>query len=353
MRTKIRVVDFFCGCGGTSAGLRRAGMKVLLGIDRDPDAANTFRLNFPEAAMIEDDIRKVRAADLDAYVVPKNRSYPLLFSMCAPCQPFSKQNRHKASIDDRFGILDEMHRFIRRFMPDFIFLENVPGLQRIQQKDDQPFVEFQKVLATLRYQIDSDVVRSQDFGVPQCRERLVLVASRRASIRLPKPSHGPGTANLRYSTVGDWIKDLPPLAAGETDTGTPNHQCMRLSSINLDRIQHTKEGGNRYQWPTRLRLDCHDGHTGHSDVYGRLCWTRPASALTTRCISLSNGRFGHPDQDRAISVREAASLQTFPRDFVFCGAMTAAAAQVGNAVPVVLAERFGKVFIDCISNIGH
>jgi DNA (cytosine-5)-methyltransferase 1 len=162
-------------------------------------------------------------------------------------------------------------------------------------------------------------------------------------IELPSETHGPNTKNIKYSSVRDWISNLPPIDAGKTHSTIPNHQAARLSSINLKRIKLTPEGGNRLSWPKYLWLNCHkNGYKGHTDVYGRMKWDAPATGLTTRCISYSNGKFGHPDQNRAISVREAACLQTFPMDFIFEGNMNSKARQIGNAVPVLLAKVFGK-----------
>lgn len=320
-------------------------MRIIAGIDRDSDAAQTFRTNFPEAAFLETDIRDLRACDLDQHIDRCPRTYPLLFSFCAPCQPFSKQNHDKSDGHQAASLLGEMHRFMRRFRPDLIFLENVPGLQRVS-KEDEVFSGFLQLLRTLKYHVDRRLVRSQDYGVPQHRQRLVLIGSRLGPIAIPSPTHGPGTANASYSTVWNWIADLPRLSAGGHDPKVRNHRCMALSPMNLERIQNTPEGGGRRDWPKHLRLSCHNGHRGHSDVYGRLFKDRPASALTTRCISLSNGRFGHPEQDRAISVREAACLQTFDRDFVFFGSLSSMARQIGNAVPVLLAEKIGLGFIE-------
>ena len=171
-------------------------------------------------------------------------------------------------------------------------------------------------------------------------------------IRLPEETHGPGTSNQSYETVRDWISHLPAIGAGEEHPEVVNHRAARLSALNLERVQATPEGGGRGDWPDALRLDCHKGFDGYSDVYGRMSWDSPASGLTTRCISYSNGRFGHPEQNRAISIREAACLQTFPEDFVFKGSMNSMARQIGNAVPVRLAKVFGRRFIEHLTNLG-
>ena len=194
-------------------------------------------------------------------------------------------------------------------------------------------------------------VRAADFGGPQWRPRLILLASRRGTPAFPATTNGGGGTLPDYSTVRDWIGDLPPIGAGERHPDDPDHQASKLSSLNLERIRRTPEGGGRADWPSRLRLGCHDrmlrdaGVEGHSDVYGRLSFDKPASGLTTRCVSYSNGRFGHPVRDRAISLREAARLQTFPASFRFEGGLGSKARQVGNAVPPLLAERFGLALL--------
>jgi DNA (cytosine-5)-methyltransferase 1 len=174
---------------------------------------------------------------------------------------------------------------------------------------------------------------------------LVLIASLLDTIKFPPETHGPGNSKQKYSTPREWIDNLPPIEAGETHQEISNHQAMNLSELNLRRIQATPIGGDRRDWPQELELECHtNGYTGHTDVYGRIKWDELSSCLTTKCTSLSNGRFGHPEQNRAISAREAACLQTFPRDFVFEGGISLVARQIGNAVPVLLAQQFGENF---------
>jgi DNA (cytosine-5)-methyltransferase 1 len=340
---RLKVVDFFSGCGGTSAGLREAGAEIILGIDHDPAAKRTFTANFPEAAFLQRDIRKLRTSALAPFHERHRNSY-WLYSACAPCQPFSKQRTDRRRHDERAPLLWELVRFVRRYLPEYVFVENVPGLQALAQQIG-PFDRFVAALGRLSYAVHAGIVEARSFGVPQRRGRLVLVASRLGPVQFPEPTHGPNTPRPHFSTVWDWIGDFPAIAAGETHPTVLNHRAMQLSPLNLARIKATPEGGGRKDWPKRLQLRCHHGYGGYSDVYGRMRKDLPSSGLTTRCLSLSNGRFGHPTQDRAISVREAASLQTFPRDFVFLGNLGNMATQIGNAVPVLLARRFGEWFV--------
>lgn len=340
----IKVFDFFSGCGGTSCGFINAGMDVVFALDNDSDAAETFKRNFPFIPFISEDIRHVSCETIQPLVDACGR-HPILFSGCAPCQPFTKQKTKRRSDDNRRELLKEFQRFVEYYQVEFIFVENVPGLQKMRDEEG-PFRDFLNTLNRLGYRYKHEVIESQSYGVPQRRIRLVLIASRLGNIECPEHSHGP-KGTREYCTVREVIKDLPPIAAGETHPSDPNHRAAALSPLNLERIRAIPPGGDRRHWSDRLKLRCHsNGYGGHTDVYGRMRWDKPASGLTTRCISLSNGRFGHPEQDRAISIREAACLQTFPRDFVFEGNLNSMARQIGNAVPVLLAERFGRNFND-------
>ena len=264
----VEVIDFFSGCGGTSAGLRQAGMRISLGIDMDEDAAATFQANFPEAGFICRDIRQVFTWELEPYL-SRPRERPVLFAACAPCQPFSKQARGKANSDKRATLLDDLHRFVRRFRPEYLFLENVPGIQRVDPSDG-PLGRFRCLLESLDYHIASDVIDFLHFGVPQTRRRFVLAASLVGPIDLPDPTHGTTDGRAAHATVRDWIADLPPIPAGGSSDAVPNHLCAGLSPLNLQRIENTPEGGDRRDWPDDLILPCHQGHAGHTDVYGRL-----------------------------------------------------------------------------------
>lgn len=334
----IRVFDFFAGCGGTSCGLQQAGFEIVFAVDNDPVAVNSFRANFPKAHAVVEDIQNLNPQSLTEII--GHRDTPLLFCGCAPCQPFSKQNNNKKINDPRIDLLSEYSRFVKYWRPEFILIENVPGIQK--SAENGPLSSFQRLLKKHDYVFDVNVLASSSYGVPQKRERLVLLASNQGKVRLPKPTHGTMEGQKPYSTVSDWISGLPALQAGQVSRKDPDHRAASLSEINLKRIKATPEGGGRNSWPKNLWLECHKNHTGHSDVYGRLHRKKLASGLTTRCISLSNGRFGHPTQNRAISVREAACLQTFPREYTFRGSLAAKAKQVGNAVPPLFAKRLGE-----------
>jgi DNA (cytosine-5)-methyltransferase 1 len=339
----IKVFDFFSGCGGTSAGLRSAGLDVVLGIDIDPDAAATYKANFPEASFLISDLTKTRSNKLKRYV-DSCKPHAILFCGCAPCQPFSKQNGACSDKDFRSSLLSHFARFVLYYKPDFVLVENVPGIQSVKV-GGSPLSDFVKLLDKMEYKHTLKVVDCRDYGVPQTRKRLVLMATQAGSVTFPEKTHGDGTT-LPHSTVWEWIKGFPRIQAGQECKKVPNHRAANLSKVNLRRIKATPPGGSRSDWPQRLMLNCHKhGHDGHTDVYGRLRKKQPASALTTRCTSLSNGRFGHPTQHRAISAREAAALQTFDGNFIFKGTLTSMARQIGNAVPVLLAKKLGESFL--------
>lgn len=328
-----QVVDFFSGCGGTSAGLRAAGMEVVAALDVDEEAAATFRANFPDARFFASDIRKLEINALDD-VIDTKRS--LVFCACAPCQPYSALRRTRSASLER-SLLLTILPYVERHLPDAIVVENVPGMQRVPGAST--WNRFRKALGVLGYSYSWNVLDSRDFGVPQRRRRLVLLASRHGAISLPDPSHGVG--EVPFATVRAWIGHLPPLGAGETHPDDPMHVAGAIGELNLRRLRATPEGGGRADWPDDLWLNCHKSFAGHEDVYGRLRYDGCAPVLTTKCTDITTGRYGHPTQDRAISVREAACLQTFPEAFQFVGSRKSATRQIGNAVPVLLARALG------------
>ena len=340
---RVKVFDFFSGCGGASCGFREAEMDIVFALDCDPDSQRTFRANFPSVHFELADIRETSVECIRS-LVDAQRPNPVLFCGCAPCQPFTKQNTtHPAhEKDDRVSLLSCFGELVEVCKPDIVFVENVPGLQEFH-RDTEPFGGFLRSLKKAGFKdVYHKPVTLRKYGVPQSRRRLILLTSRHGPIQLPLETNGTGRPNPEYETVRNWIKDLPPIAAGEEHTTVANHRAAGLSKMNMERIRATPEGGSHRDWPQRLRLPCHLKTTGYSDVYGRMSWDRPASGLTTKCISYSNGRFGHPEQHRAISVREAACLQTFPTDFIFEGNLASMARQIGNAVPVRLTTIMGR-----------
>lgn len=337
----ILVYDFFSGCGGTSEGLRKAGMKPVMGLDIDHEAMATYARNFVGAEAVHRNVCDLATADLE-HLFERERRSPVLFSACAPCQPFSRQNRQRKEKDSRISLLAELGRFVRRFRPELIFIENVPGLQAFSEAEDGPLARLFELLDACGYSHTCQTVEAHTYGVPQNRRRLVVVASLFGPFKFPDPTHGSDPGMEPLLTVRGAIGQLPPIKAGTSDSSVLNHYACALSAKNLERIRAVSEGGDRRSWSDHLKLECHEGLKGYTDVYGRMSWDKPSPSLTTRCVSLSNGRFGHPEQDRAISIREAACIQSFPDQFEFLGSVNAMARQIGNAVPPRLAEAIGR-----------
>ena len=337
----MKAIDLFCGAGGLTNGLRRAGWNVVAGIDVDDAVGATYRRNNPASRFVQADLREVTDDDARALArgVP---SRELLLAGCAPCQPFSKQ-RGRRGVRGRSDstLLGEFARLVVALRPRAVLMENVPGIAAVPG-----FSSFRRFVGTLRdcgYDYDHRVLNARDFGVPQHRRRRVLLAIQDAPARLPEPPAPDAGAR----TVRGTIARFPAIDAGETHPDIANHQAARLSPLNLKRIKATPvDGGSRRDWKPELVLECHRAvGTGFSDVYGRMWWDRVAPTLTSRCNSLSNGRFGHPEQNRAISLREAAALQTFHDDYEFSGAKNAIARWIGNAVPVAFAETLGAAIM--------
>ncbi len=337
-------VDLFCGAGGVTCGMRRAGVDVKVGIDSEAGFTKTYENNNSPATYWCRDIADVSSSQI-SNAIALLPSQKFILSACAPCQPFSLHNKRgvlRGHQDERSDLLDEVGRILNEFSrkPDYIFVENVPG---ISVKTNSALRRFEQVLFDLRYTVVSGVIDAARYGVPQHRKRFILVAKLGISfVSFPLQTHGPGS-QFDYETV-EAIRGYPAIGAGETNKTFANHQSRRLSQINLDRIREIpKDGGSRKSLTGDLVLECHKKASGHKDVYGRLAWQRPAPTITTKCISLSNGRFGHPEQDRALTVREAARLQSFPDNYKFFGTgIDSEAKQVGNAVPVLLAEVFTR-----------
>ncbi len=331
-------IDLFCGAGGLTRGLLNAGINVILGIDNNDACLLTYEHNNRPTEFLCSDLRNVDAKDIRRRLTGR-AGVPLLLAGCAPCQPFSTHQRSSRSGDES-RLLREVTRMTEELQPDWVFIENVPGLARVG--GFSTYRRFKSALADQGYKFADGVVDAKWYGVPQNRRRLVLVASRVGQPSLPEPTHGEGKEP--YGTVRGAIGYLPKIAAGQRDPMIPNHCAADLTEVNLRRLRLTPcDGGGRLDWPQSLVLDCHKKRAGHEDVYGRMRWDAPAPTLTCRCFSISNGRYGHPEQDRAISLREAASLQSFADDYRFFGAsQKSLGEQIGNAVPVGLAEAVGR-----------
>ncbi len=326
----IRAVDVFCGIGGLTHGLRSAGIDVVLGLDLDASCRYAYETNNPGTVFLEADIRDVAFTDLKDHY--GESGFTALVG-CAPCQPFSSHTRRNAA-DDDCELVDEFARLVREGTPDLVSMENVPGLAR-----HPSFDALLELLRDLGYRVDHGIINFHRYGVPQRRRRLVLVASRRGPVALPEPGKDAGN-------VADFIGGLPPIAAGETSFGDPAHTALPLSSANLERIRQSRPGGTWKDWSKALVNPCHE-RAHYPSSYGRMRWDEPAPTITTQFCYYSTGRFGHPTQDRAVSVREAALLQTFPADYELVDPdadtpVRKLARHVGNAVPVRIGALIGS-----------
>ncbi|MEZ2329681.1 DNA cytosine methyltransferase [Mesorhizobium sp. RCC_202] len=340
---QLRAVDFFCGAGGMSLGLTQAGIRVLGGIDNSVDCKRTYEANVPGAKYIRRDITRLSAKELGKRLGIEPNDPNLVFCGCSPCQFWSKIRTDRSRSVRTAFLLKQFQKFLRAFRPGFVVVENVPGLYR--RKDNAILRDFIAFLADEGYNFADGIVNANHYGVPQNRMRYLLIASRVKTVTtLPAPSES-GSLNVR-----DFLglhNGFPSIAAGHRDQTKFLHTTLGLSEKNLRRIQMTPpDGGDRSSWADdpNLQIDAYRGRDKiFRDVYGRMSWSRPAPTITTRFTSLSNGRFGHPDEPRAISVREGATLQTFPKDYRFVSSsLEGLARQIGNAVPPALARHIGE-----------
>lgn len=339
---KIEVVDLFCGIGGLSYGMKSEGFKIMAGFDLDWTCQYAYETN-NGAKFIYKDIRQVRKEDIISFYSKKSIR---VLAGCAPCQPFSSYAfKNKNKDKDKYNLLYEFGRLVRDVYPDIVTMENVPAIASF--KLQSVLGDFVETLQSENYHVFHQIVYCPDYGIPQTRKRLVLLASRLGDIKLIPPTH----TKDNYVTVQDAIGNLPPLEAGKVCPTDALHRCRALSPLNMQRIIATPYGGSWKDWPEELLLDCHKKKGGKSfgSVYGRMVWEEPAPTMTTLCTGIGNGRFGHPEQNRAISAREAALFQTFPTTYKFFPneqevSLSKASRYIGNAVP----PRLGEVIADSI-----
>lgn len=335
----IDAIDLFCGAGGLTHGLQRAGINVLAGFDLDPACAFPYEAN-NSGCFIEKNIEDVHANDLE--IIWSGSNYRLLAG-CAPCQPFSTyQQGPRKKEDNKWSLLGHFSRLVEEAKPDFVTMENVHGLER-----HPIFADFKNNLTEKGYYIDFRLIRCSEYGIPQQRVRLVLVASRFGPIEIIPPTH----KGEKERTVRDAIFTLPPLKAGQANRKDPLHQASSLSELNMKRMLASTPGGTWRDWQEDLIADCHKKGSGktYPSVYGRMSWDEPAPTITTQFYGFGNGRFGHPEQNRALSLREGAILQSFPRWYkfvppdkpVYCKTV---GRLIGNAVPVRLGVVIGRSF---------
>ncbi|TAN47833.1 MAG: DNA cytosine methyltransferase [Methylococcaceae bacterium] len=334
--SRLQAVDLFCGGGGLTVGLKEAGFSVVGAVEIEPHAASTYQVNHRNTKLFVQDIRHLKGKDLLALT---DSGYLDLLAGCPPCQGFTSLTSKYRREDPRNELVNEMLRLIEETHPKAVMMENVPGLANRGKTLLEPMVNR---LRKLGYEVNMGVLQVADYGVPQFRKRLVLLAGHGFKIELPEPTHSrDGKARQKWQTVRETIGHLPqPLTFSEAKRrgAFPTldwHVVRDIAPRNLRRLQAAKPGESWRTIPAELRPPCHQGeYKGFSNVYGRMNWEDVSPTITGGCTTLSKGRFGHPEQDRTISVREAAKLQTFPDDYVFdTPYMDYVCKIIGNALP--------------------
>ena len=338
------VIDLFCGIGGLSYGLKCQGMKILAGFDLDYTCQYAYETN-TGGKFYYRDVKTISGDEINKLYSQKKNVIKVLAG-CAPCQPFSSYAfKNKNKDKDKYNLLYEFGRLVKEVHPDIVTMENVPAIASFKLKS--VLADFVEVLQNEGYNVKYKVVYCPDYGIPQTRKRLVLLASRLGNIDLISPTH----KKENYVTVKDAIGHLPPLEAGQGCPTDALHRCRALSPLNLQRLKSTPYGGSWKDWPADLMLECHKKESGKSfgSVYGRMVWEEPSPTMTTLCTGIGNGRFCHPVQNSAISAREAALFQTFPITYKFFPnehevSLTKASRYIGNAVP----PRLGEIIANSI-----
>lgn len=337
----LKAVDLFSGAGGTTQGLRDAGYLVVSAVENDGSAAKTYAANHSATQLLERDIERVQAPALARRLSAAGHHVDLL-TACPPCQPFSTLGSGRAD-DPRNALVSSLNRFVANLKPRAILLENVPGLRHEAR--------FLKLVRWLRraYFVSEHMVQAADYGVPQHRRRIIIVAVQRALEVVPPQdlvAALPESFDRGPRTAGEILASTSSL----TEDEDPVHRARTPQRKTIERIRAIPPGGGRLDLPKHLELACHSRMSGRNatTIYGRIDPAEPAPTITTRCTTPSCGRFVHPTEDRGLSLREAALLQTFPPDYRFHGSYGSIERQIGNAVPPKLAEALGAIVGDLL-----
>lgn len=354
-KNKATTIDLFCGAGGLTAGLKRAGFNVVAGVEINPEMAKTYKANHPTTKLLIRDVREITGKEIFELTGLKEID---LVAGCPPCQGFTTLTTKYHRKDSRNDLVLEMARLVEEMMPKMVMMENVSGLANRGKPLLDGFVER---LESLGYLVNKGVLQMADYGVPQSRRRLVLLAGKGFYIPLPKQTHcykGDGKNRLKpWLTLADVIKNMKkPVTLSEAKKrGTPQkfnwHVVRDLKEISIKRLKSLKAGSSRGSLPTELRPKCHKkSNRGFTNVYGRLSWEQTPPTITSGCTTPCMGRFGHPDELRTISIREAALIQTFPRRYKFdTEFMDAACDLVGNALPYKFAYEAAKTCLNALT----
>lgn len=354
---KLTAIDIFAGGGGLSVGLKKAGFQVVSSVEIEPHAYATYRANHPEVRAYKQDIRTVSGAALKSSTTDGEVD---LLAGCPPCQGFTSLTSKYRREDNRNELIGEMGRLVTEIRPRAIMMENVPGLV---QKGKRLFDTFVSTLTDLGYEVKWDVLQVADFGIPQSRRRLVLLAGRGFGIDLPKATHSRGGAGklLPWKTLRDVlspVQNAEPIEFSRAkEMGGAHkfnwHVVRSLSYTNMERLKATKPGATWRDLPSELRPPCHrERNSGFANVYGRMTWDQVPVTITGGFATLSKGRFGHPEQNRTISVREAALIQTFPEDYVFDSPYIDYVCDIiGNALPCDFASIVAAQCADALDRM--
>ena len=341
----LTAVEIFAGGGGLAVGLREAGLKTVAAVEIEPHAAATFKANHPKVQVFRQDVKEIRGAALLALA----DGHLDVLAACPPCQGFSSLTSKWRRSDPRNDLVSEVARLAEEMRPRAVMVENVPGLV---DKGSELFDDLVSRLEAAGYLCNWSVLQVADFGVPQRRRRLVLLAGLGFRIEMPSPTHSRTAKGglAKWKTLEETIGGL-----GEAMTWTDSksvggpqavnwHVVRSLSPANKERLRQAKPGAVWTAMPEDVRPPCHrSGYDGFTNVYGRLKWDEPSVTITAGCTTLSKGRFGHPEEDRTISLREAALLQTFPPDYRFETPHFERACEiVGNALPCDFAKVIAK-----------
>lgn len=334
---KLSAVDLFCGAGGLTRGLLDEGVRVLAGYDVDPACRYPYEQN-NGVPFFEQDVNGLDPAEV-AGLFPKDAIR--VIAGCAPCQPYSNYSRgHKSVYEKRWHLISAYRRVVEETRPELATIENV-----VQLRKHPSYTALVKRLKEIGYHWTEYEVQCERYGVPQTRARLVAFASVFGPVQLTPPTHCPGT----YVTVRETIGHTPSLVAGTADPHDRLHTASRLTDINLRRIRMSRPGGTWRDWDEDLIATCHKAKTGKTfpSVYGRIEWDKSSPTITTQFFGFGNGRFGHPEQDRALSLREGALLQTFPAEYEFVAPgeqvyFKSVGRLIGNAVPVLLGRAVAR-----------
>lgn len=345
-RTELKAIDFFCSGGGMSFGMQQAGIDILAGIDFDPNCKATYEANIKGAKYILADVSNLKEEDLAKEINIKKNDDNLILVGCSPCQYWTIIRTSKNKSAQSKDLLHEFHRFVKFYNPGYVVVENVPGiLKKTKESGLNIFIDDLKERG---YEVHFEIVNLNNYGVPETRKRFSLIANRVTKKKIfPLPDSS-------CPIVSDFLgkkHGFPKILAGHKDSSNYMHTTAGLSEKNLRRLKLTpKNGGSRKSWAnTDLQLEAYKrkkGNISFNDTYGRMSWDKPAPTITTKFFSISNGRFAHPVEDRAISLREGATLQTFPKNYNFLASSISIVAQmIGNAVPPIYAKKIGLSII--------